>query len=162
METKGEKGEQQKATDALAQQSNPDLGLDDDNRATATLEVDAGRGEDKRALWERRLAISETLKKGLLEPGVYRGQGAHRLYAKPSRGALLGAPRGAPHVRLTLFVDYKPELCKDFKETGFCGFGDCCKFLHDRTDYKEGWQVEREWQQQQQKTLVRQTLNPKP
>ena len=35
---------------------------------------------------------------------------------------------------------------QDFKETGFCGFGDSCKFMHDRTDYKSGWQLEREWQ----------------
>lgn len=37
-------------------------------------------------------------------------------------------------------VDYQPDICKDYKETGFCGFGDSCKFLHDRTDYKHGWQ----------------------
>ncbi len=28
---------------------------------------------------------------------------------------------------------------------GYCGFGDSCKFLHDRSDYKHGWQLEREW-----------------
>ncbi|XP_008071641.1 RING finger protein 113B, partial [Carlito syrichta] len=37
-----------------------------------------------------------------------------------------------------------PDLCKDYRETGFCGFGDSCKFLHDRSDYKHGWQIERE------------------
>lgn len=41
--------------------------------------------------------------------------------------------------------DYQPDICKDYKETGFCGFGDSCKFLHDRSDYKHGWQLEREW-----------------
>ena len=40
--------------------------------------------------------------------------------------------------------DYAPDICKDFKETGFCGFGDSCKFMHDRSDYKFGWQLERE------------------
>ncbi|GBP61707.1 RING finger protein 113A [Eumeta japonica] len=40
--------------------------------------------------------------------------------------------------------DYQPDICKDYKETGFCGFGDSCKFLHDRSDYKHGWQLERE------------------
>lgn len=38
-------------------------------------------------------------------------------------------------------VDYQPDVCKDYKETGFCGFGDSCKFLHDRSDYKHGWQA---------------------
>jgi hypothetical protein len=29
-------------------------------------------------------------------------------------------------------VDLQASLCKDFYETGYCGFGDSCKFLHDR------------------------------
>lgn len=37
-------------------------------------------------------------------------------------------------------VDYQPDICKDYKETGFCGFGDSCKFLHDRSDHKQSWQ----------------------
>ncbi|VEL23332.1 unnamed protein product [Protopolystoma xenopodis] len=32
----------------------------------------------------------------------------------------------------------------DYKETGFCSFGDSCIFLHDRSDYKHGWQIDRE------------------
>ena len=43
--------------------------------------------------------------------------------------------------------DYAPDICKDYKETGFCGFGDSCKFMHDRGDYKFGWQLEREQEQ---------------
>ena len=31
---------------------------------------------------------------------------------------------------------------------GFCGFGDSFKFLHDRSDYKHGWQIEKEWNDQ--------------
>ena len=42
--------------------------------------------------------------------------------------------------------DYQPDICKDYKETGFCGFGDSCKFMHDRGDYKHGWQLEREFE----------------
>lgn len=33
-------------------------------------------------------------------------------------------------------------------DLGYCGFGDSCKFLHDRSDYKHGWQIEREWNEQ--------------
>lgn len=38
--------------------------------------------------------------------------------------------------------DYQPDICKDYKETGFCSYGDSCKFMHDRGDYKSGWELE--------------------
>ena len=50
----------------------------------------------------------------------------------------------ASNIRSTVRWDYQPDVCKDFKETGFCGFGDSCKFLHDRSDYKFGWQLAKE------------------
>jgi RING finger protein 113A len=28
-------------------------------------------------------------------------------------------------------------------ETGYCGFGDTCKFLHDRGTYLQGWQLDK-------------------
>lgn len=55
--------------------------------------------------------------------------------------------RAPAHLRATVRWDYQPDICKDYKETGFCGFGDSCKFLHDRSDYKHGWQLEREMDQ---------------
>ena len=57
-----------------------------------------------------------------------------------------GPVRAAAHVRTTSVVDYQPDICKDYAETGYCGFGDNCKFLHDRGDYKSGWQIDREWE----------------
>lgn len=56
-----------------------------------------------------------------------------------------GPIRAPSNLRATVRWDYQPDICKDYKETGFCGFGDSCKFLHDRSDYKHGWQLEREW-----------------
>jgi len=53
------------------------------------------------------------------------------------------------NVRLTCRFDYQPDICKDYKETGYCGYGDNCKFLHDRGDYKTGWQLETEWEEKQ-------------
>ena len=55
-----------------------------------------------------------------------------------------GPIRAPAHLGATIRWDYQPDICKDYKETGFCGFGDSCKFLHDRGDYKHGWQLERE------------------
>ena len=54
--------------------------------------------------------------------------------------------RASANVRLTFIMDYKPDICKDYKETGYCGFGDGCKFMHDRGDYKHGWQLDKEWE----------------
>jgi RING finger protein 113A len=43
-------------------------------------------------------------------------------------------------------TDFAPDVCKDYKQTGFCGFGDSCKFLHAREDYKQGWELDRDWE----------------
>lgn len=45
------------------------------------------------------------------------------------------------NLRAYHMIDYKPDICKDYKETGYCGYGDTCKFMHDRTDYKSGYEV---------------------
>ena len=56
-----------------------------------------------------------------------------------------GPMRGTQYMRSSIRMDYQPDICKDYKETGFCSYGDTCKFLHDRSDYKSGWELEREW-----------------
>ena len=38
----------------------------------------------------------------------------------------------------------------------YCGFGDTCKFLHDRSDYKAGWQLDKEWDEKQKQEKARQ------
>jgi RING finger protein 113A len=57
--------------------------------------------------------------------------------------AVHGPQRVSQFVRTTIRVDYQPDICKDYKETGFCSYGDTCKFLHDRGDYKSGWEIDR-------------------
>ncbi|KAL7751365.1 RNA-splicing factor [Sorochytrium milnesiophthora] len=59
----------------------------------------------------------------------------------------VGPIRAPTNVRVTSRFDYQPDVCKDYKETGFCGYGDSCKFMHDRGDYKTGWQLEKEWEE---------------
>ena len=56
-------------------------------------------------------------------------------------------PQKAPaNVRTITVTDFAPDVCKDYKQTGFCGFGDSCKFLHMREDYKQGWQLDKDWE----------------
>lgn len=53
--------------------------------------------------------------------------------------------RQPPNIRTTLLTDFQPDVCKDFKLTGYCGYGDSCKFLHIRDDFKGGWKLNQEW-----------------
>lgn len=55
-------------------------------------------------------------------------------------------PTKSTNVRTITTTDFAPDVCKDYKQTGFCGFGDSCKFLHAREDYKQGWQLDRDWE----------------
>ncbi|KAL3232611.1 Pre-mRNA-splicing factor CWC24 [Nakaseomyces bracarensis] len=53
--------------------------------------------------------------------------------------------RQAGNLRNTLLMDFQPDVCKDFKQTGYCGYGDSCKFLHSRDDFKAGWDLNKDW-----------------
>lgn len=50
------------------------------------------------------------------------------------------------YLRSTTRIDHNPERCKDYYEHGYCGYGDTCIFIHDRSDYKSGHQLEEEYQ----------------
>lgn len=130
-----------------------------DMGATAIRQTETERDRDAQAIFERAQQINEQLensgqKEDDLEQGSseqYRGMNNYRQYIKKKDSALgnaasglvrLGPVRAPEHIRSTVRWDYQPDICKDYKETGFCGFGDSCKFLHDRSDYKHGWQLE--------------------
>lgn len=78
---------------------------------------------------------------------MYTGQAGYTQLAKRSKYS--GPVRQTAHVRPDVRMDYARDICKDYKETGYCGYGDTCIFLHDRSDYKAGWQIEREWELEQ-------------
>lgn len=63
---------------------------------------------------------------------VYRGQNNYLQYyehkdtvqGNASSGMNRKGPIRAPlHLRATVRWDYQPDICKDWKETGYCGFG---------------------------------------
>jgi len=77
-------------------------------------------------------------------------------YTKPiEQPKMAGPSKGSNNLRVTCRFDYQPDICKDYKETGYCGYGDSCKFLHDRGDYKTGWQLELEHEEEQKKKRER-------
>lgn len=94
-----------------------------------------------------------------VEAGQYKGMAAYKDYRagfrhehpidKKGAANAYGPLKGSSIIRTTVRVDYQPDVCKDYKETGYCGFGDSCKFLHDRGDYKAGWQIDKEWEEKQ-------------
>ncbi|KAH0546869.1 hypothetical protein KQX54_015681 [Cotesia glomerata] len=123
-----------------------------DQGATAILETETELDKDAQAIFERAQKINEELE-GKEDDKIYRGLNNYSQYYKKkdtaagnaSSGMVRKGPIRAPaNIRTTVRWDYQPDICKDYKETGYCGFGDSCKFLHDRSDYKLGWQLERD------------------
>ncbi|XP_068435467.1 E3 ubiquitin-protein ligase RNF113A [Clinocottus analis] len=150
-ESDGEK-EEKKVTVAYKSTRSAKPEGPDDRGATATYELDTERDNDAQAIFERSQKIQEE-QEGKEDDKIYRGINNYQKFIKPkdttmgnaSSGMVRKGPIRAPeHLRATVRWDYQPDICKDYKETGFCGFGDSCKFLHDRSDYKHGWQIERE------------------
>lgn len=121
-----------------------------DMGATATIEIDTERDKDAQSIFEKSLQVQKEFE-GKEFDNVYRGLNNYAQYIQkkdtPFGNASSGFNRKGPmrapdNIRSTVRWDYQPDICKDYKETGFCGFGDSCKFLHDRSDYKAGWQLE--------------------
>ncbi|XP_066321605.1 zinc finger CCCH domain-containing protein 15-like [Miscanthus floridulus] len=139
-----------------------------DSRATAVLETETEFDRDPRAIRERQLKQAEEfLKKNpsgasasasaSASGEVYKGIHGYTDYKAGFRrehtvssekaGGSHGPLRAAAHIRVSQRFDYQPDICKDYKETGYCGYGDSCKFMHDRGDYKSGWQLEKEYEE---------------
>lgn len=68
----------------------------------------------------------------------------HKNVNAPSRQ--VGPIKAPTNIRTITVTDFAPDVCKDYKQTGFCGFGDSCKFLHAREDYKQGWELDKDWE----------------
>lgn len=81
--------------------------------------------------------------------GTYKGASQYQSYIQKNPNApsrQVGPVKAPTNLRTVTIVDLQPDVCKDYKQTGFCGFGDSCKFLHAREDYKQGWALERDWE----------------
>ncbi|KAG5461813.1 MAG: hypothetical protein BJ554DRAFT_5938, partial [Olpidium bornovanus] len=141
-----------------------------DGGATRYAEWDPETDREAKALLDRHHADVAAE-----DDGLYRGLSEYKSFvAKPPVCARVVLPRShslrqhragpirAPaNVRAISVIDYQvslrasriglslraPDICKDYKETGYCGYGDSCKFMHDRGDYKSGWQLEKEWRE---------------
>ncbi|KAN0089411.1 hypothetical protein V8E51_019671 [Hyaloscypha variabilis] len=81
--------------------------------------------------------------------GTYKGLANATTFIQKNPNAptrVVGPVKAPTNIRTITVTDFAPDVCKDYKQTGFCGFGDSCKFLHAREDYKQGWQLDKEWE----------------
>ena len=107
----------------------------------------------------KRIQITNAIKNGEIDSKVYRGQKGYATYFDQTEESLkrkqfngtLGPTKNDNYMKSTSRIDRNPELCKDFFETGHCAFGDTCIFIHDRTDYASGHQIEEDWNNKQRK-----------
>jgi RING finger protein 113A len=126
------------------------------SHVNTALEIIAG--DEKEELLEKRRMKEYEAAGGVEEApdGVYMGQKAYKSHIKKNtevpKSMRIGPQRSTGTIRTVTIVDYQPDVCKDYKgpydnhlpslrtvcslfllsETGYCGFGDTCKFLHDR------------------------------
>jgi len=92
---------------------------------------------------------ADTAERG--EDGIFRDKTRNKFHAGPIKASAF--------VRTTCRFDYQPDICKDYKDTGFCGFGDTCIYLHDRGDTLTGWQLEQQWEEQRKKDLQKREMD---
>ncbi|KAJ5562634.1 Zinc finger RING-type [Penicillium sp. DV-2018c] len=80
--------------------------------------------------------------------GNYKGAANYQSFIQknPDAPSKFGPIKAPTNVRTVTVTDFAPDVCKDWKQTGYCGFGDSCKFLHSREAYKQGWELDRDWE----------------
>ncbi|KAG0073623.1 hypothetical protein BGZ93_008899 [Podila epicladia] len=127
--------------------------------ATRTQEIDTAYDRDAKAIIDRHMRAVEA---GVEDPadnnGLYKGMAGYKSHIQKGETTnskiKVGPMRASANIRVTNRFDYQPDICKDYKETGYCGYGDSCIYMHDRGDYKAGWQLDKEWEEEQRAKKV--------
>ena len=55
----------------------------------------------------------------------------------------------------TCRFDYDRSLCKDWHDSGYCVFGNSCIYLHDRSNYKTGWEQEKDFEREETERWIK-------
>lgn len=102
-----------------------------DQGATAELTIETEKDRDAVALFKKSQDINKELE-GKADDNLYRGLNNYTKFFKKKDTAqgnagsgsnAVGPMRAPSNIRSTVRWDYQPDICKDYKETGFCGFG---------------------------------------
>lgn len=94
-----------------------------------------------------------------LEPILANQKGNNLKNKKASTSGTFKASLKSASIRNTCRFDFNPSRCKDFHDAGYCVFGDSCIYIHDRGDYKSGWELEEEWEKGQKAELAKKFQN---
>ncbi|TIA78905.1 hypothetical protein E3P89_03825 [Wallemia ichthyophaga] len=123
------------------------------NRNTAVVDTDAETIDGPQL--KKYKEGDEVDANDLEDDGLYKGLQSYTSHIKKKPDSAqsdkfkAGPVRAPTNIRQITITDFQPDVCKDYKETGWCGFGDTCKFLHDRSDYMAGWQLDQAWNKMQ-------------
>ena len=100
-----------------------------DQGATSEVTMETETDRDAMAIFKKSQVINKELE-GKADDKIYRGLNNYTTYIKKrdtvqgNAGSNNVGPMRAPtNIRSTVRWDYQPDICKDYKETGFCGFG---------------------------------------
>ncbi|KAM0260892.1 hypothetical protein ACHAQJ_002511 [Trichoderma viride] len=103
----------------------------------------------KDALSAKNLLGSARALKDSQPDGTYKGLANQTSFIQKNPDAprkTVGPIKAPTNIRTITVTDYAADSCKDYRITGFCGYGDNCKYAHDRSDLKQGWQLDQEWE----------------
>ncbi|RDX54952.1 hypothetical protein K466DRAFT_453715, partial [Polyporus arcularius HHB13444] len=118
------------------------------SHVNAALEILEGDEAEALLAKKRRAEKKDEEEEDVPDDGLYRGQKGYQSHIRKNKEvpkAMRVGPQRSNNstIRTVTIVDYQPDVCKDYKETGYCGYGDSCKFLHDRGTYLQGWQLDK-------------------
>ena len=60
---------------------------------------------------------------GMQDGGATRTVEIDKKQDNKKSGGFFGPKQASGNIRVTCRFDYQPDICKDWKETGYCGYG---------------------------------------
>ncbi|CAH01864.1 U2-type spliceosomal complex subunit CWC24 [Kluyveromyces lactis] len=143
---KGSRDSKRKRLADEAVASDPVLPKDTGKTAVAEAQVEV-ENEDKRALYlaKEREEQEQELELRRKERTVLEQEIDEDIERKAKAKVSGFVKPVSKNMKTVTITDYQPDICKDFQKTGYCGYGDSCKFLHSRDDVAGGWKLNTDW-----------------
>ena len=99
--------------------------------ATYESQIDTAKDRDARAILQKNIEINKQLDQSDGNKKIYIGQAGYKNYIAKKESQVggnkytgtQGPIRAQTWARSICRFDYQPDICKDYKETGYCGYG---------------------------------------